>query len=256
MSRRARAGALVLVIAACLAAACGTGLLGKQYEYEEDIYLGVDGSADLIVNASIPALAALRGLDLDVSPDAPVDVEAIRRAYTTPVSSVTRVSRPWRRHGRRFVQIRVSTDDIRSLSQAPPFAWSTYTLTDENGQRVYRQTIGRSALEPGTLKNVGWTGGELVAFRLHLPSRILDHNARDITEDVPLDVERGNILRWEQLLADRLDGRPLNVEVRMESGSILHTTLWLFGGAFVAAMLLLAFLVWLTFRKGAAGAPA
>ena len=32
---------------------------------EEDLYLALDGSATLVVNASIPALVALRGLDLD-----------------------------------------------------------------------------------------------------------------------------------------------------------------------------------------------
>ena len=31
----------------------------------------------------------------------------------------------------------------------------------------------KSAMRPGTLQNVGWSGGELVAFRLHLPSKIV-----------------------------------------------------------------------------------
>jgi hypothetical protein len=37
----------------------------------------------------------------------------------------------------------------------------------------------------------------------------------------------------------------------MEGQSILYRTLWLFGGAFAAAVLLIGFLVWLTMRKGA-----
>jgi hypothetical protein len=196
-------------------------------------------------------LIALRGLDLEAGPDSPVDRERIRALFTTPVTQVTRVSRPWRRNGRRFIQVRLSTDDIRRLNEAPPFAWSAYSLEETDGQRIYQQSIGPSALRPGTLPSVGWSGGELVGFRLHLPSRILDHNARDLEADEPLDVERGNILRWEQLLTDRLDGAPITVEVRMDSDSILHTTLWLFGGAFVAAMLLLALLIWLTVRRGA-----
>jgi hypothetical protein len=106
------------------------------------------------------------------------------------------------------------------------------------------------------LKNVGWTGSELVAFRLHLPSRILDHNARDLEEDVPIDVQRGNILSWEQRLPDRLDGQPIAIQVRMEAGSILHRTLWLFFGAFAAAVLLLGGIVWLTVRKGVKQRPA
>jgi hypothetical protein len=37
----------------------------------------------------------------------------------------------------------------------------------------------------------------------------------------------------------------------MDSQSILHRTLWLFGGAFLAAVTVLALLIWFTFRKGA-----
>jgi hypothetical protein len=40
-------------------------LLGKQYEYEEDLTIDLDGSGRLTINASLPALAALRGLDVD-----------------------------------------------------------------------------------------------------------------------------------------------------------------------------------------------
>jgi thiosulfate dehydrogenase [quinone] large subunit len=97
---------------------------------------------------------------------------------------------------------------------------------------VYRQTLGTSALRPGTLRNFGWDGSELVAFRLHLPSHIRYHNARDVSTDQPRSVERGNIVTWEQQLADRLDGQPLTIEVRMDSQSILYRTLWLFAGAF------------------------
>jgi hypothetical protein len=187
-----------------------------------------------------------------VDPTSRLDRDRIRAAYESAGASVTRVSRPWRRQGRRFVQIRVRVDDIRRLSEVAPFSWSTYELTEKKDAFLFRQTIGASALKAGTLKNVGWTGGELVAFRLHLPSRILDHNARDITGDEPLDVERGNILRWEQELTDRLDGRPLVIEVRMDAQSILYRTLWLFGGAFAAAVLVIAIFIWLAMRRGAA----
>ena len=118
-------------------------------------------------------------------------------------------------------------------------------------QRVYQQTVGASALRPGTLKNYGWKGNELVAFRLHMPSRIISHNARDIDTSSGSAVQRGNILAWEQLLTDRLDGRPIAIEVRMDRQSILYTTLWLFAGAFGAAVLVIGLMIWLTIRKGA-----
>jgi hypothetical protein len=170
--------------------------------------------------------------------------------YTTPLTAVTRVSRPWTRKGRRFVQVRVKVNDVRRLHEAAPFAWSKYTLQQEGDVHVYTQAVGASALKPGTLKNYGWDGSEIVAFRLHLPSRITFHNSRSLEDNRPLQEERGNILRWEQHLADRLEGRPVDIQVKMESESILHRTLWLFAGAFGAAVLVLVLLVWWFLRRG------
>ena len=248
---RACAIVLCLALAVLVESACGAGgLFGRVYEYEEDLYVSLDGSADLIINASIPALVALRGLDLKPDPAAQIDRERIRALYESTLTEVTRVSRPWRRNGRRYVQIRLSVTDIRQLSSVAPFSWSQYELAQEGNEYVFRQTVGASAHRPGTLKDFGWKGRELVAFRLHLPSRIRDHNARDIEEDVPLDVQRGNILAWEQYLTDRLDGQPVVIQVRMDGESILYRTLWLFAGAFAAAVLLLATIIWLTVRRG------
>ena len=90
----------------------------------------------------------------------------------------------------------------------------------------------------------------MVAFRLHLPSHIRYHNARDIDSNEPRSVQRGNILTWEQRLSDRLQGTPMRLEVRMDSESILYRTLYLFGVAFLAAVAVLGLLIWLTMRKG------
>ena len=256
MSRRARSRcghaalltALLLVLFATASCAPG-GLFGKRYEYEEDLTLDLDGSATLTINASVPALVALRGLDLDMSA-VRVDRNRVRALYESPVANVRRVSRPWRRNGRTYVQIRIETPDIRRLNEAPPFSWSRYELTRKGDETLYRQTIGGSAFKPGTLKNVGWTGSEIVAFRLHLPSRILEHNSRDLETDQPTSVQRGNIVAWEQHLSDRLDGKPVVVAVRMSSQSILHRTLWLFGGAFAAAVLVLVGLIWWATQQG------
>lgn len=250
MTRRGRAAALAtLLLAVVVATACGGGLFGKRYEYEEDVTLDLDGSATVIINASIPALVALRGLDLDRSSNR-VDRDRLRALYTSPVTEVTRISRPWRRKGRTFVQVRVETSDLRQLNEASPFAWSQYELAASGGEHRYRQTVGRSALKPGTLTNVGWDGSELVAFRLHLPSRIIEHNSRDVDTDETNSVQRGNIVAWEQHLADRLDGKPLTIAVRMSSQSILYHTLWLFAGAFGAAVLVLGGLIWWAMTRG------
>jgi hypothetical protein len=255
MPLRVRHAALLVVVALAISA-CGGGdvtggLFGRQYEYEEELFVRLDGSASLTVNASVASLVALRGLELPLDPEAPIDRARVRAMYESPVAEVTHVSRGWRRAGRRFVQVQLDVPDIRRLQEAGPFAWSTYGLEEVDGEYHYRQRVGAAAFTPGTLLNVGWTGKELVAFRLHLPSRIRYHNARDVDTDEPRDYERGNILRWEQYLADRLDGVPVEIDVRMDTQSILYTTLWLFGSAFAAAVALLAFLVWLMFRRGA-----
>jgi len=247
----ARAAVVMLLwIVAATSACSARQLFGKVYEYEEDVYLSVDGSADVIVNSSVAALVTLRGITLPLDAAARLDREQVRAAYSSPVADVTRVSRPWWRQGRRFVQVRLHVADIRKLSQAAPFAWSTYDLSEKDGLYVYRQTIGASALKPGTLQKVGWRGGELVAVRLHLPSKIMWHNARDLETNEPSVAARGNILSWEQALTDRLDGRPLEIEVRMDRQSILYRTLWLFAGAFAAAVAVLALLIWIAVRKG------
>jgi hypothetical protein len=245
---------ILVALLGMAAVACQGGILGKQYEYEEDLYLSLDGSATLVVNSSLAALAALRGIDIDLSPAARLDLGKIRSAYQSPVTEVTRVSPPWRRAGRRFVQVRVKVSDVRKLTDVPPFSWSHYALYAHDGHHVFEQNVGASALRPGTLQQVGWNGSEIVAFRLHLPSRILWHNARDLETNAAIDTKRGNILAWEQHLTDRLDGAPVAIKVQLDSQSILYRTLWLFAGAFVAALTVLAFLIWLTMRKGAAEA--
>jgi hypothetical protein len=250
MFRRLCAAVLAALILAFASACNGSGLFGKQYEYEEDLTLGLDGRATVVVNASLASLAALRGLPVPTDKSTRLKTDEIRALFTSPSTEVTRISRPWTRKGRRFIQVRVRVDDIRRLSDAAPFAWSKYSLAQENGAHVFRQVVGASAMKPGSLQNYGWDGKEIVAFRVHLPSKILFHNSRDLEKNEPRSPERGNILAWEQHLADRLDGRPVEIEVRMESQSILHRTLFLFAGAFLAAVIVLVLLIWWTMSKG------
>jgi hypothetical protein len=236
--------ALALLLAVLGAAGCQS--LFRQYEYEEEIYVKLNGQATMIVNASIPSLVALRGFPLDPAPDAAVDREKIRALYESPVTHA-RVGSVWRRNGRRFVQIRIDVDDIRRLGEAPPFAWSKYQFapeTDPTGEIYhYRQLMHAAAGKPPA--GVNWNGTEIVAVRLHLPSRILDHNALQ-------GIERGNILSFEQPLRDRLTGQPIEIDVRMQAQSILYRTLTVFGVALAAAVGLMAGVVVWVRRKGRA----
>jgi hypothetical protein len=253
-----RFGAFVAVACALvLVHACGGGAGGRaltrQYEYEEDVTLDLDGSAEVTINASIPALVALHGLSLPVDSRARLDRGEVRRAFETPVTDVARVSRPWRRHGRRFIQVRLTVSDIRQLPKAAPFAWARYDLSREDGRATFKARVDGQRREPIAAAN--WDGSEVVAFKLHLPSRIFYHNVRDLETNQTGSVERGNIVRWEQRLTDRLAGVPIDMEVRMDNESILHRTLWLFAAAFAAAMVVLVSLIWWTVRWGRARAP-
>ena len=247
--RRVRRAAFLSLIALAFAAsltACGRGGLVRHYEYDEEIFLATDGSATVYLNASVPALVSLRGLDLDTRPTANVDRARIRRLFTTGAVRVTRVSR-WRRFGRQFVQVRMTVDDIRTLGAAAPFSWATYQLDRRDDLVVYRQVLGAAAGK--AVGDVGWKGGELVAVRVHLPSRIRYHNAGAD------NLKRGNILVWEQALSERQAGKPLEIEARIEETSILYSTLMLFAVSGLLAILLMAAIIWWVVRKGKRAGP-
>jgi hypothetical protein len=231
-----------LVLASLVVTSCSRRSLVRQYEYEEEIVLSLSGSATVTVNASIPALVALRALPLDPAPRSRFDRATARDWFASPATRVTRVSRPWRRAGRRFVQIRLQVDDVGRLSEAPAFAGSLYRFGIEDEAVVYRQVAGTpaGARPPG----VNWNGSEIAAVRIHVPSRIQFHNAPS------REVERGNILVWEQPLVERMAGHPLDVEVRMDRQSILIRTLTVFAVAVGAAIAVMAAVIWWVVRKG------
>src|SRR5258705_1627033 len=105
-----RSWVVIALAAAVVTAGCGGGLLKKQYEYEEELYLSLDGSATLNVNASVPALVALRGIELNVSPRVRFDRDRLRAFYQAPGATGTAISSsgPYRR---RFVPISPAGSD-------------------------------------------------------------------------------------------------------------------------------------------------
>ena len=233
---------LCVLCALCvpLASACsGTSSLFRQYEYEEEVYLSLDGSATVYVNSSLTALNALRGTSFDTRPESRVDTAAVRAYYSSPATRVIRVSQS-RRSNRRFVHIRLDVDDVTKLGGVAPFAWSTYQFQRDSDLFKYLQTVGAAAGKD--VGNPGWNGSEIAAFRMHLPSKIRYHNTRR-------DVGRGNILVWEQSLTDRQHGVPIVLDARMSAQSILYTTLWLFGLTFLAVAAVFGVIIWLVTRK-------
>jgi len=228
-----RVGAVVVLLAA-LVACTGRGGLFRDYEYEEELYLSLDGRATVYVNSSMAALGALRGAPFAARPNTRVDRQAVRDFFTAPGVEVAPV-RTSRRHGRPFIHVRIDADNLAQLQATKPFAWSSYQFEKNNNAIEFRQIVG--AVPTQVPEGVNWTGDEAIAFRLHAPSRILDNNSG-------ARVQRGNIVEWIQSLADRMRGVPLTIEVRMEQQSILFQTLSLFAATLVAVALLFVGLIW------------
>jgi hypothetical protein len=233
------------VLVAIAAAACNStgGGLFRQYEYEEEMYLSLDGSATIYVNSSIAALNALRGTSFDTRQTARIDREAVRQFFTTPSTRVMRVTTS-RRRGRQYVHVRLETDDVRTLGAAVPFSWSSYSLARSGETLVYKQAVAGGVSSSHPDRTADWSGDELVAFRVHVPSVVEYHNAG------PDNLRRGNIVVWEQALQDRLRGQPLELEVQMQPRSILYRTLVLFASMFAAVALLFGVVIWRIVRAG------
>lgn len=234
----------------CVALAIIGALLGlrspmlHQYEYQEDVYVSLDGSASVYIGASLPALAALYGLDIPTDPGALLDRRKLREALGGPGVTVSSIN-SWRRYGRRFVTVRLDTNDIRRLPAAKPFAASTFEFgRSKNGYSLIEE-LGPARNKP--IPSVGWDRKELVGFRWHIPSRVIKHNT------FRQNVLRGNILVWEQSLADRLSGVPLEMQVDMQGQSILYGALWLFAASALSAVLVVALIVWWVVARGKKG---
>jgi hypothetical protein len=225
---RSRVRIALLLLTCAVLVGCSGGVFKKDYEYEEELYLALDGSATLNVNASVASLVALRGADLDPDPLARIDRNRVRALFEGEGASVS-VSLS-RRHGRRFVHASVDVDDVARLSRLAPFAWSAYRFNRAGEAFEFRQVVGPSAGK--AVSDVGWTGGEEIVFRMHLPSEILE---------------------WEQPLVDRLAGAPIDIRVQLEPKSILYTTLLLFGSTILAAAAAFALVVWWISRRGRDG---
>jgi len=240
----------LLIVACAIGSGCAAGVFKPDYEYEEELYLSLDGSATLNVYASVASLVALRGARLDPDPRARIDLDEVRAFFGAPALPVAvNLSR---RDGRRFVNVSVRIDDVRELSRLTPFAWSRYRFERRDEVLEFRQVVGPPVEHQvgRVLADPPWAGGELVAFRLHLPSAVVFHNAPTG------EILRGNILVWEQRLSERLAGAPVAIDVNLEPTSILARTLLLFAGTILAAAAALAGLIWWISRRGRNGVTA
>ena len=83
-----------------------------------------------------------------------------------------------------------------------------------------------------------------MAVRFHLPGKVYGH--RNAAEGI----ERGNILGWRQEVGTALDGGRLDFGAEMDERSILFSTVVLFAGAVILAIVLLALGLWVVVRRG------
>src|SRR5687767_2518565 len=142
-----RQAALVSVIAMCALFASACNVVAQKYEYEEEIYLRLDGSATVNVNASVASLVALRGVDLPTDPKARLDRDRVRGLFSVSGAEPPRLTLS-RRDGRRFIHVSLDVPDVRQLQRQRMFAWSTYRFDRESDGFVYRQRVGSLERQP------------------------------------------------------------------------------------------------------------
>ena len=178
------------------------------------------------VNASVPALVALRGADLPVDPQARLDRDDVRAFFAGPGAEVTRVSLS-RRDGRRFVHVSIDVADVRRLSTAA--AVCLVHAIGSTGGTTRSSSSRWSAPPPArTWATWGGRGDEVVGSACTCRARSRSTTRRAASSAA---TSWGGSSRWPSALT----GAPLEMEFQMEPESILYSTLLLFGGTIVAA---------------------
>jgi hypothetical protein len=229
---RARAGLLTLAVVLL----CGC----SRYEYEQEFWLKVDGSGSLNVSGRPALWAAFKGVGQPEDPEKTISNDELRRLFEGSGLRVRRVLRT-RRAGHTYFHVSAEFKDVNALGGSAAFPDLTLALRREPEALRLAGVWSRPASRGEVLAS---DREGLMALRFHLPSKVYEHkNAAD-------GVERGNILSWRQDVAQGLDGQPLEFGARMDRRSILLAAVTLFGEAVLAAVLVIALLLYLVYRRG------
>jgi hypothetical protein len=210
-----------------------------SYEYEHEIWLKVDGSGTIDVSGQPRLWTAFKGLPLDES-----DPQAMRRAVRELFErSGLRVSRTYvtRRRGCSYLFLSADFRDVNRISYTEALPDLRVGLRREGG-RLHLDGSWQRPLSAALTKLDQADG--LMAVRFHLPSKVYSHR------NAAGGLERGNILGWRQPLASAADGGRLEFGAEMDERSILFSTVLLFAGAVVLAVVLLATALWAVVRRG------
>jgi len=201
------------------------------YEYEEEVFLEVDGSGEIRMSGSTAAIAALHGL---------ADAGAERAKALFVGEGVELLSAlETERERRKFVHVRARFSDWEKLCEIPAFRDRGCRLAKgEEGLALELSLPSPRAAAPESLDPQA-----LLALRYHFPSTIRYHNS-------PGDIERGNILSWKRTLREHFAGRPLDLEVRFDRRTILAATVRVVGLALGLVAASIATALWVMVRKG------
>jgi hypothetical protein len=219
----------VLAIAWTLASLACT-----SYEYEEEIFLGVDGSGSLRVSGSTAILDALH---VD-----PATISSMTSRFRGPGLVLDSV-RATEREGRRFIHVQGRFTAWNELCTNPAFADRECELQVSDDELALHLTLPAPSREaPEDVPP-----DARLALRFHFPSSVRFHNSER-------DIERGNIIGWERTVSEHF-GSPdlvpdLVVEARFEKRSVLASTLMVLGTATGIVIASVGLALWLMVRKG------
>ena len=207
----------------------GTGC--GAYEYEEEVYLEVDGSGEIRMSGSTTAVAALHGLDEATAESA----KALFEGEGVELLSALETER----ERRKFVHVQARFSDWEKLCRIPAFRARRCRLAKgEEGLALELSLPSPRAAAPESLDPQA-----LLALRYHFPGTIQYHNS-------PGDIERGNILSWKRTLREHFAGRPLDLAVRFDRRTILAATARVMGLALGLVLASIATALWVMVRKG------
>ena len=183
-----------ILLALVTAAGC------TAYEYEEEVFLEVDGSGEIRMSGSAAAIQALHHVE---------DAKGLFAGDGVQIVS----NRETERERRKFIHVEARFGKWEELCRTPAFRGRACRFDEEEDGVA----LALSLPSPREAAPEALDPQAVLALRYHFPSTIRYHNS-------PGGIERGNILAWKRTLREHFAGRPLDVEVRFDRRTILQAT--------------------------------
>jgi len=201
------------------------------YEYEEEVYLEIDGSGEIRMSGSAAAIEVLHDLEAAT----PESAASLFRGEGVEVLS----ARETERDHRKLVHVEARFSEWEKLCELPAFRGRRCSF--ERGDRELALEL--SLPPPQGTAPESLDPRAVLALRYHSPSTIRQHNS-------PKGIERGNILSWERTVREHFAGRPFALEFRFDRRTILATTLWIVSLALALVVASIGTALFVMVRKG------